>query len=135
MIPPFAPEFRGILCVASPSTPAWPRGMEQVDFCDLTAGLLARLQPAEVHGWLFCSEYDGMDLARIARTAGFAGVMVLRSVPLPRPGLVRRELAQVCPAMTVRLDPVTGAMGGNHVYERFIVAGGSGAQQAVRESA
>lgn len=77
-----------------------------VSFSGLTPALLRRAAPAVVLSWLYARDHDAVDVARKLNEVGFTGRYRVSCRPLPRPGIVRRELMAICPGMTLEIDQI-----------------------------
>ncbi|MEX5728945.1 hypothetical protein Ga0609869_002298 [Rhodovulum iodosum] len=54
---------------------------------------------------LVSEHFDALDLACQLDLAGFTGKYIVLTPPLPRPGIIHREIAQLCPRLAVELRP------------------------------
>lgn len=63
----------------------------------IDAAFLTEQQPDVILAPLMTPDHDIFDLARILLDAGYTGALRAYCEPLPRPELVRRELAQIWP--------------------------------------
>jgi hypothetical protein len=81
------------------------------EFDAVDAGLLARLRPDLVLAPLMGCRFDCVDLARILIGAGYRGAFRVLSPALPAPEMVRRELAALCPGLSIDLVEMAGAAG------------------------
>lgn len=54
---------------------------------------------------LFFETFDAMDMAHQLHLAGFRGRYVVVTPALPDPEIIRHEIAQLCPGITVELIP------------------------------
>lgn len=76
---------------------------------ELEAGLLDRLRPELILAPLFAPGFDGMELAQFLGELKWRGRLRLMTHALPRPGVVRSELAAACPGADVDLIPFPSA--------------------------
>lgn len=116
----FRAPIGGRILFHSATAPSWDVTCPGIDFGEFDAAFLRQTRPDEVHCWLFCAEYDAIDIARILAEAGFRGVLRLRARPLPHGGMIRREIHRVCPGLRLRLDMVPPLADGHHAYETRI---------------
>ncbi len=70
-----------------------------VGFQDVTAELLAELEPSVVLSPLLANGFDCIDLAENLVAAGFTGRYRAVTQTLPNPHLVVREIRQLCPGL------------------------------------
>lgn len=119
----------GTVIIHSETAPSWDTTISCLNYRRFTPEFVQRIQPEEVACWLFCAEYDALDIVRILVLAGFSGTLRTRSAPLPRPGIVRREILRECAGQTagsgagLRLIMETGRphSGANHAYEAGVL--------------
>lgn len=70
----------------------------------LTHAALARAPWADfVASPLVAQHFDALDLACELDLAGYTGKYLVLTPPLPRPEIIQREIAQLCPDLTVEL--------------------------------
>ncbi|WP_132695874.1 hypothetical protein [Rhodovulum steppense] len=50
-------------------------------------------------------QFDALDLAAQLELAGYRGRYMVVTPSLPAPGVIRREIEQLCPSLTVELIP------------------------------
>jgi hypothetical protein len=91
-----------------------------VDYRSFDVTFLHQTCPDEVRCWLFCAEYDAVDIAAILAAAGFRGLLRTRSRPMPKTAMIRREIHRVCPGLRLRLDMVPPLAVGHHAYDTRI---------------
>ncbi len=70
-----------------------------VDFSNLTRELFDKLRPSVVISNLFETGYDALDIAAELKRMGYEGRYVVVTNALPNPDMVRREVAQIAPAL------------------------------------
>lgn len=110
----------GVITVHTASAPAWDSASPGLDARLFTVDFLHRTRPVEVRCWLFCAEYDALDIAAVLAAAEFAGTLRTRSRPMPRASLIRREIQRICPGLRVQMDMVVPLAGAHHTYEAGI---------------
>lgn len=66
-------------------------------FGAIDAAFLAEQMPDVILAPLMSPEHDILDLARVLAGAGYRGALRAYCAPLPRPEVVRREVAQIWP--------------------------------------
>lgn len=66
-------------------------------FDAITRDFLAEQSPDVILAPLFSEEHDILDLARTLARAEYAGALRAYSAPLPAPGMIRGEVAQIWP--------------------------------------
>lgn len=76
-------------------------------FDDLDAALLARVRPELVLSRAISRGFDALDLAHRLTALRFRGCLVTLAEALPRPEVVRAEIARACPALPLEVI-VTG---------------------------
>ncbi len=69
----------------------------------LSARMLQTIQPDAIIGPLISAEWDIVDLALTLESMGYCGALYAVTRPLPRAELVVREVAAVCPGLSVHL--------------------------------
>ncbi len=125
MIPKTIVTAGRAIFVDSLSAPASDTTCPRVDVRLFTPDFLLRAQPAEVRCWLFCAEYDALDIARVLRAVAFEGLLRTRSVALPRANIIRREILRECPGLRIVLDTSrpssTTHCGAHHAYEAGVL--------------
>ncbi len=116
----FAPSG-GAIIIVTETAPVWDGGRSELDYRLFSAEFVQRVQPNEVACWLFCAEYDAVDIARILAQASYGGTLRTRSVPLPRPGIIRREILRECPGLRLVMETGRPDCGGHHPYEAGVL--------------
>lgn len=92
-----------------------------IGFSGLSRTLLEKVNPALVLSWLYTDDHDALDVAGRLDSLGFAGSFRVLTRPLPRPGMVRRELAAHCHGFQLELEQVTMPAGAPlHAYDAFV---------------
>lgn len=66
-------------------------------FDAIDAAFLAEQMPDVILAPLMSPDHDILDLARVLAEAGYRGALRAYCAPLPRPDVVRREVAQIWP--------------------------------------
>lgn len=122
----------GVILIQTASAPAWDSRCAALDHGQFTADYVARTRPAEVWCWLFCAEYDALDIARILAVAGFPGRLRTRSLALARSTMVRREILRVCPGLRLSMEMARTAQGALHPYEAGVLYPGPVLPRAAR---
>ncbi|NDK33441.1 hypothetical protein [Rhodovulum sulfidophilum] len=75
---------------------------------DLVQAALSSLQGIEmIVSPLLTDQFDAMDLAQQLQLGGYRGLYVVVTPVLPNTEIVRREIAALCPGMTVQMIPRT----------------------------
>jgi len=69
----------------------------------LNSRMLAQVAPDAVIGPLISDGWDGLDLAIALEEMGYRGELYILSRPLPRAGLVLREMRACCPMLSIAL--------------------------------
>lgn len=69
----------------------------------LSQQMLDTVQPDAIIGPLITAEWDIVDLALQLESMGYSGTLYAVTRPLPRAELVVREVAAVCPGLSVHL--------------------------------
>lgn len=72
-------------------------GLHWTDFAHCDAQILVRTQPDVVLSPLFSAQFDAIDLAEKLQDLGYRGRYRALAVGLPKPAIVRREIAAVAP--------------------------------------
>ncbi len=70
----------------------------------LTPSMLTVLKPDAVMAWLFCSDYDICDVARVLSAARYSGQLIAVSDPLPNKAMVCREIKAMFPGLRFDLS-------------------------------
>lgn len=78
---------------------------ERLPYALLHAGLARAPWAAYVISPLMTEQFDALDLASELALAGYRGHYLVVTPALPRPAIIRREIAQLCPGLTVELIP------------------------------
>ncbi|MGC9370138.1 MAG: hypothetical protein ACP5DX_11420 [Paracoccaceae bacterium] len=79
--------------------------MESLPFILLHAALALAPWADCVVSPLVAEQFDALDLARELDAAGYRGQYFIIAPPLPRPDLIRRELAAIAPQVEIELLP------------------------------
>ena len=72
-------------------------GLHWTDYDGCDAQILLKTQPDVVLSPLFGAQFDAMDLASRLQTVGYRGRYRALAKSLPKPAIVRREVAAVAP--------------------------------------
>lgn len=110
----------GVLLVHSVTAPSWDMTCASVDFRGFSADFLRARRPDEVRCWLFCAEYDAIDIAIVLAEVQFSGILRTRSRPMPQGAMIRREIRRACAGLRLRLDMVPPVGDAHHAYEAEI---------------
>lgn len=76
---------------------------ERLPYALLHAGLARAPWTDLVVSPLVTSVFDAMDMAHQLSLGGYRGRYMVVTPALPRPGIIRNEIAQLCPGLTVDL--------------------------------
>lgn len=85
--------------------------MEFLDFQDLDQGALELHAPETVLSPVLCASFDCLDLALRLGDLGFRGRYRAMASGLPDPWLIRREIAEICPALDFDIVDLAKASG------------------------
>lgn len=86
-----------------PDGPVPMPNVTHLRFADLTADVLALLEPTLIILPLFAPNYDAMTAIETLEELGFAGKLTVLAPDLPRPRLVERELRSLGPGNRLTL--------------------------------
>lgn len=89
--------------LSTEGTPPAGLRLETLPFALLHAALARAPWADFVASPLVSEHFDALDLATELDLAGFSGIYLVLAPPLPRPDIIHREIAQLCPGLTVDL--------------------------------
>lgn len=70
--------------------------------------------------WLFCKDYDVLDVAATLDKRDFRGTLIALSWKIPKPNMIKSEVKSNYPALSFEIEQLNDALSGNQKYERFI---------------
>ncbi|MCR8726388.1 hypothetical protein [Frigidibacter sp. ROC022] len=78
-------------------------GFVHAGFQQLGAELLDSVKPDMILSPLICRSFDCVDVAQILAGLGYRGTYRAVTRSLPAPGVIRREVAKLCPGLSFDL--------------------------------
>ena len=77
--------------------------MVYLSFLDLTEDVLSQHGPSVVYSPAVASDFDCVELALLLHNIGYTGAYRAVAPHIPRPELIEREIAQICPRLDFKL--------------------------------
>lgn len=78
-------------------------GLAFVAFHDVTQEMLDHWQPSVVFSPLLAKNFDCIDLAVLLHSLGYSGEYRAIAIGVPKPGVIEREVRQLCPHLKFRI--------------------------------
>lgn len=72
-------------------------GMAFISFDEISENILAHYNPKVVFSPVLASNFDCIDLAILLQQVGYTGSYQAMAKDLPKPDLIEREVAHICP--------------------------------------
>lgn len=72
-------------------------GMAFLSFADISESILTQYNPTVVFSPVLASNFDCIDLAILLQQVGYTGSYRAMAKDLPKPDLIEREVAHICP--------------------------------------
>lgn len=89
-------------------------------FAEFQCTALDPPHPSRILCWLFCHDYDALDIAKILKRIDYKGTLCTVSLPLPAQDIIRREIDQIYPGLLIEMQTLRSPKGGHHPYEQLI---------------
>jgi len=113
------------LSIEAPGAPI-PKVTRNDELCRTSYGAFLQMpavvaQADHVISWLFCAQYDAVDVAKHLHDQGFKGRYTAISCKLPRSAVVTREMRVLFPGLDFHVQMIGKTGVGNHTYETDMI--------------